>query len=77
MVQGPAAWLQLGPWGNTMRATAQKQGHLTPPWPASLPHPPLLPSGVEFVLKTFDGQWLSWEQGHHTSNFYTDLPLRT
>ncbi|PRW58962.1 Pyruvate phosphate dikinase,PEP pyruvate-binding [Chlorella sorokiniana] len=32
--------------------------------------------GVEFVLKTFDGQWLSWEQGHHSSNFYMDLPLR-
>jgi len=32
---------------------------------------------VEFVLKTFDGQWLSWEQGHHSSNFYCDLPLRT
>lgn len=33
-------------------------------------------SGVEFVLKTFDGQWLSWEQGHHSSNFYMQLPLR-
>jgi len=39
--------------------------------------PPSARSGVEFVLKTFDGQWLSWEQGHHSSNFYCDLPLRT
>lgn len=76
MVQGPAAWLQLGPWSNTMRAAAGNTSWL-PHSTGLLRSPTRFCSGVEFVLKTFDGQWLSWEQGHHTSNFYTDLPLRT
>ena len=32
--------------------------------------------GVEFVLKTSDGKWRSWKQGHGAScNFYAELPL--
>ena len=33
--------------------------------------------GVEFVLKTEDGHWLSWQHGHHgqVSNFYAELPV--
>lgn len=32
--------------------------------------------GVEFVLKTGDGQWLSWQHGHsQVSNFYAELPV--
>ncbi|PSC76234.1 Pyruvate phosphate dikinase,PEP pyruvate-binding [Micractinium conductrix] len=32
--------------------------------------------GIEFVLKTDDGQWLSWSHGHGAvSNFYAELPV--
>lgn len=32
--------------------------------------------GVEFVLKTGDDQWLSWQHGHsQVSNFYAELPV--
>ncbi|KAL4425473.1 hypothetical protein ABPG75_009489 [Micractinium tetrahymenae] len=32
--------------------------------------------GVEFVLKTGDGEWLSWQHGHsQVSNFYAELPV--
>jgi hypothetical protein len=31
--------------------------------------------GVEFVLKTADGQWMNWQHGHQVVNFHAELPL--